>query len=138
MPSKNERRKSSKQPSDFSNRLKLAAIKTFVSMNFAERTHRVSLSFVFVTILGRIEFAKFTDDKQILLHITKQLFKTSDPEELICSNTVSVNKENLDAMSDHQVKEVFDDVYAFCCSFVDKVDTNASPISQCAIDFVCL
>jgi len=46
-----------------------------------------------------------------LLHITKVLIKTPEPEELICSNSESLNKENVELKSDQDLKEAFDDVY---------------------------
>jgi hypothetical protein len=48
----------------------------------------------------RDELAEFQDDRAILLHLTKMLFKTRDPEELMCSNTTSLGTTNLDDMSD--------------------------------------
>lgn len=48
----------------------------------------------------REELAEFKDDKSILLHLTKTLFKTRDPETLMCSNTVSLNASNLDETPD--------------------------------------
>jgi len=35
-----------------------------------------------------------------LLHLTKTLFKTRDPEELMCSSTVSLSSSNLDDKTD--------------------------------------
>ena len=48
----------------------------------------------------REELAEFKDDKSILLHLTKMLFKTKDPEELMCSNTASLNSEKLEGTPD--------------------------------------
>lgn len=82
------------------------------------------------------ELAEFQDDKAILLHLTKTLRKTKDPEDLMCSNTVSLGAANLEEKSDQQLLDAFDDVYLFCCSFVNK-DTlqDADADRQCGVDY---
>jgi len=82
--------------------------------------------------LGQAEFKSLGSDKNILLHITKVLFKSKDPESLICSNSVSINRQNFETMTDTQLAEVFDDVYQFGCSFVDQENVHHN---QCSIDF---
>lgn len=78
------------------------------------------------------------------MHLTKVLIKTSDPEELICSETKSVNSENIEEMDGKALHDVFDDVYQFCCSFVEKQtfvsieQKEENPFMQCSIDFNCL
>lgn len=41
-------------------------------------------------------------------------------------------------MSDQQLLEAYDDVYYFCCSFVDKTIEHKIPIEECSIDFFTL
>jgi hypothetical protein len=48
----------------------------------------------------KAEMIKFKDDKAILLHLTKVLFNTSDPEDLICSDSNSINISNIESFSD--------------------------------------
>lgn len=66
------------------------------------------------------ELEQFKEDKQILAHLFKVLLKTKDPEDLICSDTVTINRENYDKMTNVQLMEAFEDVFLFSCSFVDK------------------
>ena len=65
------------------------------------------------------EFEQFSDDKSILLHVTKVLLKTQDPDSLVCSSSVSVNRHNVDTLSDKEILDTFEDVYSFSCSFLD-------------------
>lgn len=39
---------------------------------------------------------------------------------MICSDSISINAQNIDSLSDLQLKEAFDDMNQFCCSFVDR------------------
>lgn len=85
---------------------------------------------------GVDELNKFKDDKEILLHLTKMLFKTQDPESLVCSDTVSINAANIDNKTDKELLDAFDDAYQFCCSFVQPSALSSDPDSQCQIDFI--
>lgn len=82
------------------------------------------------------EIEKFKSDRELLVHVT-QLFKTQDPTNLICSECKSISKDNLDAMTDEELVEVFEDVYQFSCSFVDKSEQvlGSDPIKWSSIDF---
>lgn len=59
---------------------------------------------------------------------------------MICSDSISINAQNIDSLSDLQLKEAFDDMFQFCCSFVDKqaADNNPDHEYSCSIDFNCL
>ena len=39
------------------------------------------------------------------------LLKTTDPEEMICSETKSINSDNIEGMDGQALQDVFDDVY---------------------------
>ena len=68
-----------------------------------------------------------------LLQANKQ-----DPDCILCSESESINSENLDKFTDKQCFEAFEDFYQFSLSFVDKKkrDSSKLPIMQCAIDYV--
>ena len=56
---------------------------------------------------------------------------------VMCSNSKSINKDNIDSLSDLELMDAFEDVYLFSCSFVDKskqIEGN-SPIMWSSIDF---
>ena len=55
----------------------------------------------------------------------------------MCSNSKSINKDNIDSLTDADLMDAFEDIYLFSCSFVDKskqTDKNA-PILWSSIDF---
>jgi hypothetical protein len=85
------------------------------------------------------EFAKFSSDREILLHLTKVLINSKDPETLICPECVCINAKNIDTFTDKQLIECYDDMFQFCCGFVDKTKANgADPITDASIDFATL
>jgi hypothetical protein len=46
----------------------------------------------------------------------------------------------VDALTERQLDEVFEDFYQFSCSFVDKKarDLTKEPMAQCAMDFAAM
>ena len=54
------------------------------------------------------------------------IMKSKDPESLICSASSSINKANLEESKNETLLEVYDDVYFYSCSFVDKELANDS------------
>lgn len=57
----------------------------------------------------------------------------------MCSNTISVGSGNIDSLSDQELLDSFDDVYYFCCSFVNRETiSDVDPDLQCGVDFACL
>lgn len=69
--------------------------------------------------LARADLQKFVNDKDLLTYIV-ELIKTKDTTNLICSDTKSITKDNVDTLADTEIAEAFEDVYQFSCSFVDK------------------
>jgi hypothetical protein len=39
------------------------------------------------------------------------IMKTKDPESLICSESVTINKDNFEEIKDSELMETYDDVY---------------------------
>ncbi len=92
----------------------MGATRTYALISIARRIHTVSNSIILIDqnySLGKHELEQFKDDKSILMHLTKVLLKTPDPEELICSETKSINSDNIEDMDGKALKDVFDDVY---------------------------
>jgi hypothetical protein len=65
-----------------------------------------------------------------------ELARTKDPTNLICSDSKSITKHNVETISDAEIVEVFEDVYQFSCSFVDKSEQHedSDPIKWSCID----
>jgi hypothetical protein len=88
-----------------------------------------------IKIIDRDELSKFTDNRTILGYCTKVLLKTKDPEGLVCSDSISINEDNLDSMTDEQIIGCFDDIFQLGCSFIEKTNkTDKDPFKQCAVD----
>jgi hypothetical protein len=77
---------------------------------------------------------KFKSEKELLVYIV-ELARTRDPTNLICSDSKSITKDNVDSVSDEELVEVFEDVYQFSCSFVDKSQQKGDdPIKWSSVD----
>ena len=65
-----------------------------------------------------------------------ELIQTKDSTNLICSDTKSITKDNVESLSDTDIVEAFEDVYQFSCSFVDKSHqvADSDPIQWSSID----
>ena len=85
--------------------------------------------------LARVDLQKFVNDKDLLTYIV-ELIKTKDTTNLICSDTKSITKDNVDTLADTEIAEAFEDVYQFSCSFVDKTQQKegSDPIRWSSID----
>lgn len=44
----------------------------------------------------------------------------NDPDVILCAESQPISAENVEALSERQLEEVFEDFYQFSCSFVDK------------------
>jgi len=81
---------------------------------------------------------KLESDKAIFTQSMKLLqANKQDPDSILCSESESINAENLDKFTDQQCFEAFEDFYQFSLSFVDKKQKDSSKlkIMQCAIDY---
>lgn len=58
-----------------------------------------------------MELKKFSNDKAILIHITSMIMKSKDPESLVCSESITINKDNFEELKDAELQEAYDDVY---------------------------
>lgn len=84
------------------------------------------------------ELSKMQTDKAILIHSMQLLNSAkSDPDIILCSDSMTLNQENLDKIEDHNLIEVFEDFYQFSCSFVKQKQGN-HPLQSCVIDSNCL
>ena len=94
---------------------------------------------IFFTIIAHEALDKLENDKAIFTQSMKLLqANKQDPDCILCSESESINSENLDKFTDKQCFEAFEDFYQFSLSFVDKKkrDSSKLPIMQCAIDYV--
>lgn len=85
--------------------------------------------------VAKKDLEKFKSDKDLLMYVV-ELVRTQDSTNLICSDSKSITKDNLDTLSDTELVEVFEDVYQFSCSFVEKSQqvADSDPIKWSSID----
>ena len=84
------------------------------------------------------KLGRFSNDKEIFAEAMKLLqANKNDPDVILCAESLPIGADNVEALSERQLDEVFEDFYQFSCSFVDKGarELTKDPMAHCAVDF---
>lgn len=100
-------------------KFKKAAPKTYVTTKIANATLMVSrfylkniqMSSTSLIFTAKDELLKYKENSQCLQYAVSLRQGTKDVSNILCSVSVSINKNNIDKMTDAELLDVFEDVY---------------------------